>query len=256
MKQSSTHEHRRLLEACMLELRVLSDTRARNHENILTLQAVSWTMQDGVIYPILITELACKKHPTLASLIKDLSPSLDVRYELIRDIVEGLLLIHDLGVVYGDIKPENILIFSSQSPTSRPIAKLSDFGFCQATNTSQLEAGGTPYWNAPECLYDAPADLKKFAFTTSRDVYTLGLLMAYILTGEKPFGALSKEGIMEMKLRNQVFRMISSKIKNIRRTPGPKTTSLAQDLLDIVPQTTVVSPENRPSLRAILGSLL
>lgn len=240
----------------MLELRVLSDTRARNHENILTLQAVSWTTQDGVIYPILITELACKENPTLASLIKDLSPSLDVRYELIRDVVEGLLLIHDLKVVYGDIKPENILIFSSQSPTSRLTAKLSDFGFCQATNTAQLEAGGTLYWNAPECLHGAPTDLKKFAYTTSRDIYTLGLLMTYILTGEKPFGALSKEGIMELKLRNQVFKLISSKIRNISHAPGPGTKLLPQELLDIVPQTAVVRPEDRPSLREILGSLL
>lgn len=240
----------------MLELRVLSDTRARNHENIVTLQAVSWTTLDGVIYPILITELASKEHPTLASLIKDVSPPLDVRYELIRDVVEGLLLIHDLEVVYGDIKPENILIFSSQSSTSRLTAKLSDFGFCQTTSTTQIEAGGTLYWNAPECLYGAPTDLKKHAYTTSRDIYTLGLLMTHILTGEKPFGALSKEGIVEMKLSNQVFKLISSKLGNIRHAAESGANLFPRELLEIAPQTAMINPTDRPSLRDIRELLL
>ncbi|KAJ5813167.1 serine/threonine protein kinase [Penicillium robsamsonii] len=254
--QSSTNEHRRLLEAGMLELRVLSDTRARSHENIVTLQAVSWTLHDGLIYPILITELACKEHPTLASLIKDISLPLDARYELIRDVVEGLLLIHDRKVVYGDMKPENILIFLSQSSTSRLTAKLSDFGFCQATSTSRLEAGGTLYWNAPECLHEAPTDLKEHAYTTSRDIYTLGLLIAYILTGERPFGALGNEGITEMKLKNQVSKLVSSKIGNIMDAPNSGTNLLPQKLLEIVSLTAVVNPRDRPSLRGILEALL
>ncbi|KAJ5110825.1 serine/threonine protein kinase [Penicillium argentinense] len=247
-------EHRRLLEAGMLELRVLSDNYARHHDNIVTLQAVSWVVQQGSIYPILITDLACKGHPTLAGLIKNGMPPLGLRYELIRDVVEGLRVVHEMRVVYGDIKPENILIFPSKSPTSRLTAKLSDFGFCQANDKSQLEAGGTLYWNAPECLDGAPADLKKHAYTTSRDIYALGLLMTYLLSGEKPFGAISKEQIVEMKLGNQVSRLVTSKVGNV--IPESGASSISQDLLRITSQAVMINPKDRPSLREIYDVLL
>jgi serine/threonine protein kinase len=252
---TSSKEHRHLLEACMLELQVLSDISVRNHDNIVTLLAVSWTLQEGNIYPILVTELACEEYPTLAQFLPKFDPALSARYELCQHVVEGLLAIHNLRVVYGDIKPENILIFQSKSGSFGFTAKLSDFGFCQPSDDSNLEAGGTPYWNAPECVAGASLDLKAHAYTPCRDIYTLGLLITYILTGAKPFGALSKEGIIEMKMQNQVSRLVSSKLSSIGHMQNSgQTTSLTCDFINTIRRMVLLSPEDRPSLHDIQKS--
>lgn len=239
----------------MLELQVLSDISVKNHENIVTLIAVSWTLQDGNIYPILVTELACEEYPTLGQFLTKSDPPFSARFELCQHVVEGLLAIHNLKVVYGDIKPENILIFQSKSGSLGFTAKLSDFGFCQPSDDSNLEAGGTPYWNAPECSAGASLDLKAYAYTPSRDIYTLGLLMTYILTGAKPFGALSKEGITEMKMQNQVSRLVSSKLSSIVHMQNSAQTSSTCDFIDTIRRTVLMSPEDRPSLDEIRKSL-
>jgi serine/threonine protein kinase len=193
----------------MLELQVLSYDHVKRHQNIAELLAVSWHSRDGNIYPILVMELACEEHPTMAQLLSKLTP-LATRLELIRDVLEGLSALHDLYVVYGDIKPENVLIFRSSSVAGFT-AKLSDFGFCKPTEQSLWEPGGTPYWNAPECLFKAPDELKAHQYSNSRDIYTFGLLASYVITEDMPFGSLNIEKISELKLGDKVAQMVSSK---------------------------------------------
>lgn len=204
----------------MLELQVLSSDPMKRHENIARLLAVSWNSRDGNIYPILVMELACEEHPTMAQLLSKPKP-LVTRLELILDVLEGLSALHGLSVVYGDIKPENILIFRSSS-TAGITAKLSDFGFCKPTKESQWEAGGTPYWNAPECLFGSPNELKTYAYSNGRDIYALGLLASYVITEDMPFSSLNVEEISELKLSDKVAALMSSKWKIIEH-PSAQT---------------------------------
>jgi serine/threonine protein kinase len=198
----------------MLELQVLSYDHTKRHENIAELLAVSWNSRDGNIYPILVMELACEEHRTMAQLLSKPTP-LTTRLELIRDVLEGLSALHGLSVVYGDIKPENVLIFRSSSAAGIT-AKLSDFGFCKPSEQSQWEPGGTPYWNAPECLFGAPNELKADSYSNGRDIYTLGLLASYVITEDMPFGSLDIEKISELKLSDNVAQLISSKWRIVK----------------------------------------
>jgi serine/threonine protein kinase len=195
----------------MLELQVLSYDHMKRHKNIAELLAVSWHSRNGNIYPILVMELACEEHRTMEQLLTK-HTSLATRLELIRDVLEGLSALHNVSVVHGDIKPENILIFRCSSATGIT-AKLSDFGFCKPTEQSQWEAGGTPYWNAPESLPGVPNELKARAqaYTQGRDIYTLGLVASYVIMEDMPFGSLDIRDVSTLKLSDKVAPLMSSK---------------------------------------------
>jgi serine/threonine protein kinase len=159
----------------------------------------------------MIMELACERHRTLAEVLTR-PTAFTLRLELLRDVFEGLSVVHQLSVIYGDIKPENVLIFDSQDQ-KRIVAKLSDFGFCQPRHDYEWEAGGTPYWNAPECLRSAPQDLRHFAKSNLRDIYTFGLLSIFLLTEESPFADFrgDSEKIARFKLEDRVSDLLSAK---------------------------------------------
>jgi serine/threonine protein kinase len=166
-----------------LELRVTSDTFLKSQENIVELIGFSWTLDDtGGLRPILIMELACPDHPTLKDLIDKVNvTNFQIKGSMISDII------------HGDLKPENVLIFSHDSPgfSRHPVAKVSDFGFCEDSAVSVATspaAGGTEYWNAPECLPQADPELATFRRRTGRDMYSFGLVSWYIIRSALPLG--------------------------------------------------------------------
>ncbi|KAL6409888.1 serine/threonine protein kinase [Ilyonectria robusta] len=236
--KAQSDAHRRLLEASMLELRVLTAEPLKWHENIAKLLGVSWHLSGSTISPILVMELACEEHPTLANFMTTPRPT-SVRLELIRDVLEGLSALHAMTIVHGDIKPENILIFSSPSSATGFSARLSDFGFCRPAADYKWGAGGTPYWNAPECLSGAPSALKTESLKNARDIYSFGLLICYILTGDVPFGCAATEDPTRLKLDDQATALISGSLQGA-------SAPLPENLIGIVGRMVSLQPAARP----------
>jgi serine/threonine protein kinase len=209
---------RRSLKALSLDLRVLLSDFIKPHPNIVDLLAVSWieeTQPDGEsqLFPLLIMELALPETKTLHDLIPIVDPlDFELKGFLISDILGGLNAIHLDRFIHGDLKPENVLIFR-QSPGDRYTAKLADFGF--SDDVEQLPfgvegnpAGGTDYWNAPEC-FDPNADLRTCR-RASRDLYSFGLVAWYIVASRLPFGpdrgsdwAEAYETVTSMKIQDE-----------------------------------------------------
>jgi serine/threonine protein kinase len=96
---------------------------------------------------------------------------------------EGLVAVHEAGVVHRDLKPTNILL-SPKGP------RIIDFGIAWATGASTLThvgmAVGSPGFLAPEQVRGATV-------TPATDVFALGATLAYAATADSPFGHGSSE---------------------------------------------------------------
>ncbi|MEU1203216.1 serine/threonine-protein kinase [Streptomyces sp. NPDC005813] len=96
---------------------------------------------------------------------------------------EGLVAVHEAGVVHRDLKPSNILL-SPKGP------RIIDFGIAWATGASTLTHVGTAV-GSPGFL--APEQVRGAAVTPATDVFALGATLAYAATSDSPFGHGSSE---------------------------------------------------------------
>ncbi|KAG0148073.1 hypothetical protein CROQUDRAFT_41983 [Cronartium quercuum f. sp. fusiforme G11] len=93
----------------------------------------------------------------------------------ICQVLEGLLYLHEQGVIHRDIKGSNILA------TKEGGVKLADFGV--ATRTGALTDNavvGSPYWMAPEVVDQSGA-------TTASDIWSVGCVVIELLEGKPPY---------------------------------------------------------------------
>ncbi len=101
---------------------------------------------------------------------------------IMEDLLAGLQFSHDRGVVHRDIKPANVML------TSGGQAKIADFGIARIESSSMTQAGtvlGTPAYMSPEQFMGQVVDARS-------DIYSSGVLLYQLLTGERPFeGGLS-----------------------------------------------------------------
>ena len=108
---------------------------------------------------------------------------------LAKQLCAGLGAAHAVGVMHRDIKPENLIL----EPTGN--AKLMDFGIARPIRrmeAGQTEAGfilGTPLYMSPEQLRGEEADIRA-------DIYSTGVVLFEIFTGELPFKGQSAMQIM------------------------------------------------------------
>ncbi|MEU7074126.1 serine/threonine-protein kinase [Streptomyces narbonensis] len=96
---------------------------------------------------------------------------------------EGLVAVHEAGVVHRDLKPSNILL-SPKGP------RIIDFGIAWATGASTLTHVGTAV-GSPGFL--APEQVRGAAVTPATDVFSLGATLAYAAMSDSPFGHGSSE---------------------------------------------------------------
>jgi serine/threonine-protein kinase len=107
---------------------------------------------------------------------------------------------HRNGVVHRDIKPANML-YDAESDTLR----ITDFGIARLTDTSRTKTGiilGTPSYMSPE-------QLAATAVGGASDVFSLGVTMYQMLTGQLPFLADSMPRLMD-KITNDIQQPLSA----------------------------------------------
>ncbi len=113
------------------------------------------------------------------------------------EIADGLAAAHGLNIVHRDLKPENVMI---QKADDRAI--LLDFGIArpldeQEADPKLTQAGiimGTPLYMSPEQLANAPLDGRS-------DLYSLGLMLAELVTGEVPLQGRTYSEILDRRVR-------------------------------------------------------
>ena len=112
------------------------------------------------------------------------------------------------GITHRDIKPANILLVS---PTGQDI-KISDFGAAifTATETTQIPNIGSPAYMSPEQVREQPID-------HHTDIYSLGVVMYQLLTGQRPF-----EGSNNASLAYQIVHHVPPPPSSLRPEVPPE----------------------------------
>ncbi len=113
---------------------------------------------------------------------------------VMRGMLTGLAVAHEKGMVHRDIKPDNVLIDASSR------VKLSDFGLVRAaaeTTQSTDQIVGTVAYLSPEQVDGSPT-------TAASDVYSAGIVLFELLTGQTPFDGDTPLAHAYARLRSDV----------------------------------------------------
>ena len=146
-----------------------------NHPNVLQVYNVG--EEDNIIY--MITELV--KGKTLNKIVQEKGKLKEEEaLTIVHDIASALIEAEKNDIVHRDLKPDNIMITESN------IVKVMDFGLAKnvASSTQHItQTGtiiGTPQYMSPEQIKGENIDIRS-------DIYSLGLILFYLVTGKSAY---------------------------------------------------------------------
>ncbi|GAA0723238.1 serine/threonine-protein kinase [Dokdonella soli] len=171
---------------------------------------------------------------TLAAIVADDGAfSAEEGLRIGRDLAQALAVVHEADLVHGDVKAENVM----RERSSRIV--LMDFG---AGGEQRLLAGqrlisGTPRYLPPEVLDGAPLSMQS-------DIYALGVLLFFLLSGRHPYAETDAAALREAQLRGAQLHL-----KEVRSELDPALCTLIERCI-------ATDPAQRPSsARALDASL-
>ncbi|KAF9790630.1 kinase-like domain-containing protein [Thelephora terrestris] len=163
------------------------------------------------------------------------------RLGLLEGVARGLIYLHDIGLIHGDLKGSNILIDEAGQ------ARLVDFGLMKIISdpvnnlpTSSNSQEGTLRWMSPELAYPDQYGLKKSSPTKSSDCYAFGMVIYEVIGGNPPFHEHRKPAVY---------------LKLSRREHPSRGTSFTDSQWEVLGLCWASDPTHRPSIEVVLHRL-
>ena len=222
---------------------------AIRHQNVVNV--TDYGVAQGTM-PFLVMEFV--EGETLHELLereKKLTP--EKALELMCAIGGGIGAAHKEGIVHRDLKPLNVMILSGKTSLAEAV-KILDFGlakiksgellgsFIQAQTTGLM---GSPYYMSPEQWADEEPD-------ASSDIYSLGVLLFQMLTGDVPFKGSSIPAIMKKHISDppptfaelgaEISPRVEQAVRHTLEKDRAKRTQSVDQLIDELTQAVRNSP--------------
>ena len=212
---ASTELSARSYRALANELRVLSHSPLMVHDNIVKIKTIGWTRLDpieAIWMPMVFLELA--ELGTLTQYLSEHQLGVDPKLEISQDVGRGLQALHACGIMHGDLKFDNVLMFKGKD--GKVSAKLSDFGCSFIANgdekkdaTTEISAGTKP-WTSPELGQQV-----LISWLPNTDAYAFGLLVWRVfLNGRNPFEGLEEEDVDQRKTQDLIVSEASVSLED------------------------------------------
>lgn len=164
----------------IIEITALCHPSLRDHRNIVDLWG--WGTKEVTEVPFLALEVANNTLTTF--LCESRFAPIALKHHIAVDIGCGLDALHEIGLIHGDLKPENVLMFYR---AGHWVAKLADFGGgADLGQGGDLEGRGTVGWRAPELrqFFDDGTHIDR-SLLDKIDNYSYGLLLWSIFLRDK-----------------------------------------------------------------------
>ena len=151
--------------------------------------------------------------------------------DIMLQISDGLSVAHDAYIIHRDIKPQNIMILENG------LVKITDFGIAMAMNSTQLTQTNSVMGSVH---YLPPEQANGKGSTLQSDIYSMGILMYELLTGELPYKG---DNAVEIALKH-----LKEKMPSIRE----KLPEIPQSVENVIIKATAKNPKNRyPDARSM-----
>ena len=139
-------------------------------------------------FPFLVLE--CVRGRTLDRYAADDRPTPQQAARIVAELAQAVAYLHGQGVVHQDIKPRNVVLDGAGRP------RLIDFGLAQLrqawSDSRDMPSGGTPQFMAPE---QARGESERVG--PASDIFALGGLLYFLLTGQPPHPGENKWAALE-----------------------------------------------------------
>jgi serine/threonine protein kinase len=154
---------------------------------------------------------------SLHDLLKKGPLSIERANRIALELCDALIRSHHLNIIHRDLKPDNVLLTEDGTP------KLADFGVARLSEGTRMTRSGTqvgtPYYMSPEAWEGKALDAQT-------DIWSLGVMLFEMLTGQVPFGGDTGAAVM-----NKVLTTQPPDLKKLRSEVPPSLAKIVSRML-------------------------